>query len=856
MKQPTIGAALTALLLAPLMLLAQEKRNPESSVLPTGVQSAAQMQSVGDGPQVIIADIEFVGLRRISPEALKTKISSRTGEGFHAERIERDVRALARLGWFESVQVTAKDVTRSSADPADMKQGVRLLFYIPELPFLTAVDYVGSRLLSRQQIDKLLAEKKLTPKLGEPENRVTLHRVAREMQAALRELGHPEAHVSIQEKMSVNNTASVRFAISDGPHLTVGSVAFTGSPQVSAKILRHTMHRVTPSVRLGGLRGKDAYTREAYEEDREHLLTYYRNHGYPEARVGSAQISEYAKKSMRWLPWPHRGDTAWLALSIPIESGTFYKIEKIQTSAELEKIGANCKERAANCEALAGQPYSAQVIENLRRSYQSQIRAQAKRDTSADLLNVEVIPFPDPATHTVRIQVQSSLTPPYTVRHLQFIGTHKFPDRFLRRRLPLKEGAPLDDRAIEVGLARLVRTGYFKPVKKEDIYVETNELTHAAEVTIHVQELGQQRASLIGGRGQFGNTIGAAYALFNLFHGEELLSSQIEAGPESLQLAVGLAKEGVLGSRGSLALSVFNMFLRPHLASAVKGPFFRQQTAGFNADWTYSPSQTDSFNLDYGLSYSRTRYSLALSPSLTGLPSIEVQAKTSSHWVGGGWTRDTGNERIALADSVSGGWLGGSENLLRTRAEYSRILHDDIFDRQNALAFRTTFSGVGSYFGDMPPTSRWFSGGEFVRGLRQGELGPLAAVSNTSASGATQYSAVPSGANLIGAANTEYRVRIGNGVEAAGFVDTGSGWLLPNWLGKARPSLIDSTNGILHASTGIELRWTLPGIGVPFRSYYALNLLRLHRSLLMPDGSFFRAQNRLSGFGWGLGSLF
>jgi hypothetical protein len=102
----------------------------------------------------------------------------------------------------------------------------------------------------------------------------------------------------------------------------------------------------------------------------------------------------------------------------------------------------------------------------------------------------------------------------------------------------------------------------------------------------------------------------------------------------------------------------------------------------------------------------------------------------------------------------------------------------------------------------------------------------------------------------------EYRVPLGGGTEAAGFFDLGSGLLLPNWLGHARPSIVDSTNGILHGSTGVEVRWTVPGVGVPVRAHYALNVLRLDRWLPLPDGSLFHAHDRFSAFGWGLGPLF
>jgi hypothetical protein len=93
-------------------------------------------------------------------------------------------------------------------------------------------------------------------------------------------------------------------------------------------------------------------------------------------------------------------------------------------------------------------------------------------------------------------------------------------------------------------------------------------------------------------------------------------------------------------------------------------------------------------------------------------------------------------------------------------------------------------------------------------------------------------------------------------VEGATFFDAGSGFLLPNWLGQTRPTLINSTNGLIHGTTGLELRWTLPVVGTPLRINYSFNLLRLNRAVLMPDGSVFRLHDHLGVLGWGLGPLF
>jgi len=75
-------------------------------------------------------------------------------------------------------------------------------------------------------------------------------------------------------------------------------------------------------------------------------------------------------------------------------------------------------------------------------------------------------------------------------------------------------------------------------------------------------------------------------------------------------------------------------------------------------------------------------------------------------------------------------------------------------------------------------------------------------------------------------------------------------------VGPTKPLLLGATNGVLHGSVGLELRWTVPGVHVPIRAYYALNVLRMNRFLSFSDKSLFHAHNRFSAFGWGLGSLF
>jgi len=150
-----------------------------------------------------------------------------------------------------------------------------------------------------------------------------------------------------------------------------------------------------------------------------------------------------------------------------------------------------------------------------------------------------------------------------------------------------------------------------------------------------------------------------------------------------------------------------------------------------------------------------------------------------------------------------------------------------------------------------------FAGDDFVRGLRAGELGPDAVVSTDFARRHDELHGVTRRRQFWwGPRTRSYRARITDSVEGAGFFRSGIGDLASKLAGPGTTNPRGLYDRILHASTGIQLQWIVPGIGVPVRAYYAVNVLRLDRWLPMPDGALFHAHDRFSAFGWGLGSLF
>ncbi len=869
-------------------------------------RAAPAQAEASDAQEARIIRVEIAGLRRISAAAVRAHITSSEGQPLDAARVAEDVRALNRLAWFDAVSAEVEPVpllladaelgaqregeeSRAASDAptiacdvgaavpalAGQLYGLRLIFVVEERPFLARVEFRGSRLLSRGRIEALLAEKRVALKVAAPANPTDLWRAKKAIEAALADAGHPRAQVRANyEPMP---TAAVRAVvdIQDGPAIYVAQVKFAGNRAFPEKKLRRQLRRIAPDAHLADLRGKTIYTPGRMAEDLERVASFYRNHGYPEARLGQPTAEIEEERVRRWLPWPHRRTAPRFRISIPVDEGRFYRLTSVEVEREWaspaglpSKLGASRAskepmERPDVEAALRGLklngPYSEQAIE---RASELLVRLPAlepsgKRRAREAPAEVEVKNELNPGAGTARVKFHVREGQPYLVRQIEFTGQKRFRDRYFRRRILLKEGEAFDAARLKAGLAQLARAGFIKPVKRQDVRVRFDEARRTADVAIHVEEIGRQRFSLVGGHSGFGSTLGIVYNVFDLLGGEELITAHLEGGPESLQIMLGLAKEALFGTQASLGFSVYRNVVRPNLPGAAgRQHLFTSSSTGLALNTSYALTGHDTLGVSYDLAQNVTRYDLTLPPSVAGLPNNALQARTSSRSVGLRETRDTGRTRLDAGASVSGGWLGGSENLLRSSLEYARFQPDRLSGQRNAWAFRTYVAGVSSYRGDVPFHARFFPGEQLVRGFRAGELGPYAVVNTVNANGTRGTRAQTAGANLVGAMNAEYRMPVAPRAEAAAFLDAGSGWLLPGWLGPTRPLLLGATNGAWRSSTGMEMRWQVPVVDQTVRVYYAINPLRLARTMGLPDGSVFRPSNRRRGAGWALGTMF
>jgi outer membrane protein assembly complex protein YaeT len=697
----------------------------------------------------------------------------------------------------------------------------------------------------------LLAEKNIKLKIAAPRDPNTLWRAKREILNALAERGHPLASVRIHLKEVPTAAVRARFVIQDGPRVRVNSVEVSGARVMEPEKLEAQFSNIAPDAFLAGLRGKDIYTRGRLQEDLDRIDSYLKDHGHLEARVGEPSVLLTEAQVKRLIPFPSRRAERVYRITVPVVEGPLYRVRETSVSG-LPLEPADKIQKVLR--RLRGKVFSAASMEDAR----EEIRKAATRQSEETTPIVDLRYEPDREAGTLRAEFHVRQIPRFTISRIEFTGNQRFSDRYYRRRVPLKEGDWLDEEKLEHGMVRLSRSGFIKPLTRDDLKVAFNENLRTAEIFIHVREEGRQKISFSGLPGGTRSTLGLAYTVFNLLGGEEFLSAKLDAGPESLDVALGIAREGLFGSPATVGLNLYQSVFRPIIAtSAGNQRLFRAGGRGVTVVANHAWNERDSIAVNYGLSRSTTTIRFSPVIEVPGVVLDQLQTNTTKSALGAGWSRASGGELAGIRVETAGGVLGGSENSVQAVLSYSRAMEDPVTSGRNTWKFRGYFAGITSYSGrSLPLASRLYPGTEFLRGFRNGELTPYVLLEQARTDGTQAWSVTSQGASLFSAFNAEYRVPLERRVELAGFLDAGTSWLVPNWLGPSTSPVLRGTSGVLRVSMGLELRLKLPVIEQPLRFFYSVNPMRLAETFLLPDGTRFRATDRRGGFGWGLGLLF
>ena len=790
---------LNPLALAPGVLLA----------LTAGVSAAVAAQDAPAARPVIVERVDVRGNQYLPKDTILYYVSTKPGSLYNEDVIRADFRRLWDAGFLENMSVEESDT------PSGNKA---LLFTVSERKRVQIVDFRGSKALTKTSIEDKLKEKEATLKLDtfyDPSKARRAEDVIREM---LREKGRLFGTVKHEAKVIGGSGEQVTFTIDDGPKTKIKSITFENNTVFSDGRLRGKMKKLKQGGfwNLSWLSGKTTYNEEKWGEDQELLRDHYLNAGYVTASIGEPKITYVDGKSGLFKKKPVK----WMMLDIPVSEGDPYRVGTVT----FEGMKLFKPELVLPIfKVQEGEIYSEKKLkkgfEKLRDAYGAQGYFQYTGFTKRT---------PNRDKKTVDLALEINEDKQYFVGKINFVGNESTRDKVIRREVYLTEGDVFNTELLKLSIRRINQLGYFKPIEKAPELGPSELAENKIDVKLRVEEQNRNQFTFGGGvSGLEGKFLNASFQTSNfLGQGETFqLSAQTGKRTKNYQFAVTepylfdrpitagidlykrkiiyqtLATANVFGYQDDRTGASFTTglplgrFSRIFLNYAYEVVNISQAALDPNDRLNFStPTISDSFLLeDFG-----KRRESRLSPSLV------------YNTVDNPYTPRRGM-KLTASGQITGGPLGGTLNYLRPDLEAIFYIPHT---RKTTLGIRAQFGMIHpfSQTAEVDPVSgrsslpfylRFYMGGEQqIRGYNIRAVGPRE----------------PSSLALVGGDkfalfNAEYYFDVVGPIRALLFFDAGQSYL------KGEKITIRSA----VVSTGMEVRFIMPVLNVPFRLIYAIN---------------------------------
>ncbi len=798
-----------------------------------------------------IERIDIRGNRRIQEDTIRFYIQSRPGEPYDEGRLELDLRALYKANFFENIEIEERDGDT----------GKIVTFVVKEKPLIRSITYEGNKSFTESNILDHFKEKKVSMTVDSQYDASKIRAAERALIDLMTQNGKPLGTIHTEVENIPPSSVRVKFVMDEGAKVRIGEIKFTGNKIYKDSDLRGALKLTKERGLMSIFKGTDKYHPGKLEADIEmNLKAYYKEHGYWQVQVGEP-ITRIFEGSRGALPM-FRKTKQQFYVELPIDAGDQYRLGELT----LKDCGILKCEALANAFGLKkGDVVNFKKIkdtlDNIKKLY-----------GNMGYINWSYLPeqnFKPDKT----IDLTFTLVPDkqFTVPRIQFQGNTKTRDKIMRREFILEEGRTFSTYALEMSVLRLNQLGFFDKIEEKDYEVKPDEKTGQVDVNVKVKEKSSQSIGLQGGvSGISGSFLGINYTTNNFRGRGETLEVSITGGTRTTAFTVSFTEPYLLDTRWTMGLSVFNTRYRfdtyttfglTNFQTGQPEELFTQKTTG--ATLTVSRPLGLSF-WRFGGSYTYQRIGVSnISPgyesyalgqlvgfvpggnakaALEGVIRSEVTPMLSYNSTNN-YFNPTRGSSVSLSVGLAGGILGGDFNMIRPTIEYRKFFPDKwITHGRNTFGFHILGEYIQAYGkSTVPFFDRFFIGGETtIRGFDIRSISPFAISSSPALDihrkpiidlntglPRVDRNIISVGGDTMGIFNGEYRIPVAGPLSMALFYDIGiSRVSRPGQLGTFGASTIDlvnSTNGVVRGSTGLEIQFLLPVVSAPFRLIFAYN---------------------------------
>ena len=459
------------------------------------LSDAAQRASTSIYNQVAgilqIDSIQVKGNKRIESAAILAMVESKKGDGLDPEQLNKDLRAIYKLGFFTDV----------SAETEDGAKGKVVIFTVREKPSIARIVFEGNE----EEKDKKLKEE-----VGIKEYSILNRGEIIQSINRLREYYHQKGYYNVEIKERIEelpqNEVALIYEIKEGGKIYIRRIEFVGNSKFDDDDLKDIMETSEKGF-LSFVTKSGLLDKKKLEFDSQKITSFYQNQGYMKAKVGEPKIS-FEKD-------------VGIIITIEIVEGPQYRVNEVKIEGDLIRP---TDELLKSINIKEEEFFSREVVRRdtaaLRTAYADDGYAYA---AVSPLVNA------NDEDHVVDITYRISKGSRVRFERINITGNTVTRDKVIRRELAVIEGEYFSGKALQKSTRNLYRLGFF-----EDVEVQTKKGSQDDLMVLDLKVKEQPTGSFSFGVGysQFESAIGNfSVSENNLFgRGQKLVGSAMIGG--------------------------------------------------------------------------------------------------------------------------------------------------------------------------------------------------------------------------------------------------------------------------------------------------------------------------------------
>jgi outer membrane protein insertion porin family len=415
-----------------------------------------------------IAEVLVKGNRRIEVAAIANVLKLKAGDTLFAEKVDADVRAIFRMGYFDDVK----------AETTTSDKGTVLTYLVTEKPIVREVKIEGTKELS---LDKV--RDAIEIKANSIYSAKDLAKSVKKVKKFYADEGYFLAEVETEIEKKSATELRLTFKINEGPKVLIREIRFDGNRAFTVKKLKGVME-TSEAWFLSWLTGAGVYKEEVLKNDVNLIADLYFNNGYINVKVGEPKVELLPNK-------------AGLVVTIGISEGDQYRTGQLDFKGDLlesrDELAKRLKMKSGDVFSRGG---LRQEVFGLTDVY---------ADKGYAFANVNPLTRVSPEQKLVDVTFDLEKGDKVYIDRINISGNTKTRDKVLRREIKLVEGDLYGSTPLKRSKQNLMNLNYFEEVNLATVKGSSD---NKLNLNVDVKEKATGTFSIGGGYSSLDGLIG------------------------------------------------------------------------------------------------------------------------------------------------------------------------------------------------------------------------------------------------------------------------------------------------------------------------------------------------------------